>query len=58
MRNITEFQALEYEIGSSIWLTLLPHAWTYKYFARKAVRKYKRYIKFMAQKENPQSICY
>lgn len=57
MQTITERQALEYEIGSSIWLTLLPHRWTYKYFARKTVRKHKRYIAFKA-KTQAQDICY
>lgn len=44
---ITEIQELQYEVGSSRWLTLLPHKWTYKYFARKTTRKYRNYVAFI-----------
>jgi hypothetical protein len=50
--NINEHQALEYELGSSVILSLFPSNLVSRYFAWKTRRKYQRYLGFKAlQKE-------
>lgn len=46
-RNLTLHDVVIFEIYSSIWASYMPfgHEWISKYYAWKAKRKYKRYIR-------------